>query len=62
MLLENRNAIVFGVANKRSIAWAITQALNREGARIALTDRGRLLLDHILGRIALTDLKVSAVA
>ncbi|WP_308516267.1 radical SAM family heme chaperone HemW [Sphingomonas flavescens] len=36
--------------------------LARETGRIALTDRGRLLLDHILGRIALVEPRVSAVA
>ena len=30
-------ALVVGVANKRSIAWAIAQALARSGARLALT-------------------------
>jgi len=47
MLLENKNAIVFGVANKRSIAWAITQALNREGARIALTYQGERIEENV---------------
>ncbi len=36
-LLDGKNAVVFGVANKRSIAWGIAQALHREGAQIALT-------------------------
>lgn len=36
-LLEGRRAVVFGVANRRSIAWAIAQALSREGASLALT-------------------------
>ncbi len=36
--------------------------LTRETGRIALTDHGRLLLDHILGRIALVEPRVSAVA
>ncbi|MBV9282194.1 MAG: enoyl-ACP reductase [Chloroflexi bacterium] len=36
-LLDGKNAVVFGVANRRSIAWAIAQALSREGARLALT-------------------------
>jgi enoyl-[acyl-carrier protein] reductase I len=36
-LLEGRTAVVFGVANKRSIAWAIAQELHRAGARLALT-------------------------
>ena len=35
-LLDGKNALVYGVANHRSIAWGITQALQREGARIAL--------------------------
>ncbi|MEO6199304.1 MAG: radical SAM family heme chaperone HemW [Sphingomicrobium sp.] len=34
--------------------------LVRDGGRIALTPRGRLLLDHILGEIALDQSKVSA--
>ena len=36
-LLNGKHAVVFGVANRRSIAWAIAQALAREGARLALT-------------------------
>ena len=35
--LEGRNAVVFGVANKRSIAWGIAQALQSAGARLAIT-------------------------
>jgi enoyl-[acyl-carrier protein] reductase I len=35
--LSGKHALVVGVANKRSIAWAITQALAKSGARIALT-------------------------
>jgi enoyl-[acyl-carrier protein] reductase I len=33
--------LVVGVANKRSIAWAIAQAVARRGARLALTYQGR---------------------
>lgn len=36
-LLKGKRAVVFGVANRRSIAWAIAQALSREGAELALT-------------------------
>ncbi|MGZ4836285.1 MAG: SDR family oxidoreductase, partial [Terriglobales bacterium] len=36
-LLEGRTAVVFGVANKRSIAWAIARQLHGAGARLALT-------------------------
>jgi enoyl-[acyl-carrier protein] reductase I len=35
--LEGRNAVVFGVANKRSIAWAIAQRLQAAGASLAIT-------------------------
>src|SRR5215470_9418414 len=35
--LKGRTAVVFGVANKRSIAWAIAQGLHAAGAHIAIT-------------------------
>ncbi len=35
--LEGRTAVVFGVANKRSIAWSIAQGLHQAGARLAIT-------------------------
>jgi len=37
LTMQGRNAVVFGVANKRSIAWAIAQRLNEAGARLAIT-------------------------
>ena len=37
MSLEGRNAVVFGVANKRSIAWSIAQGLHNAGAKLAIT-------------------------
>ncbi len=36
-LVAGKRALVFGVANERSIAWGITRALRAHGARIALT-------------------------
>ena len=35
--LQGRNAVVFGVANKRSIAWAIAQGLHQAGVKLAIT-------------------------
>jgi enoyl-[acyl-carrier protein] reductase I len=35
--LHGRTALIFGVANKRSIAWAICQKLHEAGAQLALT-------------------------
>ena len=36
-LLAGKNVIVMGVANDRSIAWAIAQSLAEQGARLAFT-------------------------
>ena len=36
-----KHGLIVGVANKRSIAWAIAQAVARRGARLALTYQGR---------------------
>lgn len=36
-LLDGKTALIVGVANKRSIAWAIAQALSDQGARCAFT-------------------------
>jgi enoyl-[acyl-carrier protein] reductase I len=37
---EGKRALVLGVANKRSIAWAIAQRLAEEGAQLAFTYQG----------------------
>jgi len=42
-LLEGRRALVLGVANKWSLAYAIAQAFVREGAEIILTYQGERL-------------------
>jgi len=41
--MEGRTAVVFGVANKRSIAWAIAQQLQQAGARVAITYQNQRL-------------------
>ena len=35
--MQGKNAVIFGVANKRSIAWAIAQSLSDAGAKLAIT-------------------------
>jgi len=35
--LQGRNGVVFGVANKRSIAWSIAQGLHAAGMKLAIT-------------------------
>ena len=41
MSFAGKHGLIVGVANKRSIAWAIAQATARQGARLALTYQGR---------------------
>ena len=45
--LSGKNALVFGVANQRSIAWAIAQALHEAGARVALTYQNERLRESV---------------
>ena len=42
-LLKGKRAVIFGVANERSIAWAISEALHAEGAELAFTYAGEIL-------------------
>src|SRR5436190_20506055 len=46
-LLAGKTGIVFGVANKRSIAWAIAQAWHKAGARLAFTYQGERLKENV---------------
>jgi enoyl-[acyl-carrier protein] reductase I len=41
--LDGKTALVFGVANNRSIAWGITEAFLREGAAVGLSYAGEVL-------------------
>ncbi|GGE51351.1 enoyl-[acyl-carrier-protein] reductase [NADH] FabI [Pullulanibacillus camelliae] len=49
--LENKHFVVMGVANKRSIAWGIAEALHSAGARIIFTygkERSKKNIDKLL--------------
>jgi enoyl-[acyl-carrier protein] reductase I len=46
-VLKNKTGIIFGVANKRSIAWASAQALHEAGARLAFTYQGERLKENV---------------
>lgn len=46
-MLENKKGIIFGVANKRSIAWATAQALHEAGAELAFTYQGDRLKENV---------------
>ncbi|MEO8972175.1 MAG: enoyl-ACP reductase [Ktedonobacteraceae bacterium] len=41
-LLEGKKALIFGIANHRSIGWAIAQALAAEGAQLAFSYQERM--------------------
>ncbi|MGE0452364.1 MAG: enoyl-ACP reductase [Vicinamibacteria bacterium] len=47
MLLEGKNGLILGIANKRSIAWGIAKAAQREGARLAVTFQGERLEENV---------------
>ncbi len=46
-MLENKVGMIFGVANKRSIAWACALACSRHGARMAFTFQGERLKENV---------------
>ncbi|MBI1842448.1 MAG: enoyl-ACP reductase [Verrucomicrobia bacterium] len=46
-LLAGKIGVVFGVANKRSIAWAIAQAWHKAGAQLAFTYQGERLKENV---------------
>jgi enoyl-[acyl-carrier protein] reductase I len=48
-MLEGKLALVAGVANKRSIAWAIAQVLHGAGAKLAFTYQGERLEKTVRG-------------
>src|SRR3989440_4061205 len=46
-MLNKKNGMIFGVANKRSIAWATAQALHDAGARLAFAYQGERLKENV---------------
>ena len=45
--LSGKTALVAGVANQRSLAWAIAEALSDSGARLILTYQGERLQKNV---------------
>ena len=45
--LSGKTGLIVGVANKRSIAWAVAQAASAAGARLALTYQGERLEENV---------------
>jgi enoyl-[acyl-carrier protein] reductase I len=46
-MLKDKFGVIFGVANKRSIAWATAQALSGAGARLAFNYQGERLRENV---------------
>lgn len=46
-LLEEKTIVIMGVANERSIAWAVARSAARHGARLILTYQGDRLLRRL---------------
>lgn len=47
-LFKDKRVLVFGIANERSIAWGITQAMKQHGARFAITYAGEALEKRVV--------------
>lgn len=47
--LQNKRALIVGVASNRSIAYGIAAAMHREGAELAFTYQGDKLKDRVAG-------------
>ena len=45
--LSGKNALILGVANQRSLAWAIAEALGEAGCRMAFTFQGERLQEKV---------------
>ena len=46
-ILSNKTGVVFGVANKRSIAWAIAKAWHNAGAKLIFNYQGERLKENV---------------
>ena len=51
-LLQGKKALIMGVANKRSIAWGIASAFQREGCELAFTYAIERLKDNVTELVA----------
>ena len=46
-ILSGKTGVVFGVANKRSIAWAIAKAWHKAGAKLIFNYQGERLKENV---------------
>jgi enoyl-[acyl-carrier protein] reductase I len=60
-LLQGKNVLVMGVANQRSIAWAVARAVLAHGGRLALTYQSRRIRPRVEALLAPVDAEVALV-
>ena len=46
-LMAGKKGLIMGLANDRSIAWGIAQALNEQGAQIAISYQNDMLAKRV---------------
>ena len=51
-ILSGMTGVVFGVANKRSIAWAIAKAWHKAGAKLIFNYQGERLKENVQELVA----------
>ncbi len=51
-ILSGKTGVIFGVANKRSIAWAIAKAWHKAGAKLIFNYQGDRLKENVEDLVA----------
>src|SRR5690625_5910877 len=60
-LLKNKNIVVMGVANQRSISWGITKSLHEAGANLIFTNRSERSYKKLAQLLESNDIKASHI-
>ncbi len=61
-LLKNKNIVIMGVANKRSIAWGITKSLHKAGANLIFTNGTERSYKSLAKLLETNEIKASHIA
>jgi len=61
-LLKDKNIVVMGVANQRSIAWGITKSLHNAGANLIFTNRSERSYKKLVQLLESNGIKASHIA
>lgn len=61
-LLKNKNIVVMGVANQRSIAWGITKSLHNAGANLIFTNRSERSYKRLIKLLESNEMEAKHIA